>query len=182
MEVVMRGRKPTPTVLKRLHGVEPRRINNNEPPIAKAGLLPCPQHFTPDQAELWDQAIAHAPPGMLKVLDLALLEAWCVAHSIHRAAVTELSREGALTVPGIKDPDRRLVAPQVGLINRTAALMSRLASDLGFSPTARSRVQVESVERFNADDDDAPRESLEEYLRRCKQLDAKVQTELTKRH
>jgi P27 family predicted phage terminase small subunit len=119
---------------------------------------------------------------MRKVLDLALLEAWVVAHSIHRAATAELAREGALTVPGIKDPDRRLVAPQVGLINRTAAVMSRLASDLGFSPTARSRVQVESVERFNTADGDAPRESLEEYLRRGKQLHAKVQAELTKRH
>jgi P27 family predicted phage terminase small subunit len=181
-KVVMRGRKPMPTVLKRLHGVEPRRINDNEPPIPKAGLLPCPEHFTPEQAELWDHAIAIAPPGMMTGLDLGLLEAWCVAHSIHRAAVTELAREGALTVPGIKDPDRRVPTPVIGIITRTAALMSRLASDLGFSPTARSRVQVESVERFDAADDDAPRESLDEYLRRGKRLHAKVQTELTKRH
>jgi P27 family predicted phage terminase small subunit len=177
----MRGRKPTPTILKRLHRVEARRINRNEP-IPKSGLLPCPTHFTSEQAELWDQAIANAPPGLLTGLDLALFEAWCVAHSIHRAAVTELAREGALTVPGIKDPERKVAAPQIGIINRTAALMSRLASDLGFCPTARSRVQVNSVGRFNATEDDGSGESLEDYLRRGELLHAKVRTEVTKKH
>ena len=45
-------------------------------------------------------------------------------------------------MPGIKYPDRKVAAPQIGIINRTAAILSRLASDLGFSPTARSRYEL----------------------------------------
>ena len=78
MEGRVRGRKPSPTVLKRLHGVEPRRINHDEP-IPRVRLPPRPRHFTPEQAELWDSALTNAPPGMLKSLDMGLLEAWCVA-------------------------------------------------------------------------------------------------------
>jgi hypothetical protein len=111
----MRGRKPAPTILKQLHGVEPRRINHHEP-IPEHGLPPSPTHFTQEQAELWNYAVQSAPPGMLKSPDVGLLEAWCVAYSIHRAATAELAREGAITVPGIRDPDRRVAAPQIGII------------------------------------------------------------------
>ena len=173
----MRGRKPTPTALKILHGVEGRRINRREP-IPRSGLPPCPQHFTPEQAELWDFAVANAPPGMLKSLDMAVLEAWCVAYSIHRAATAELSREGVITVPGIKDPDRRVAAPQIGIINRTAALLSRLSSELGFSPSARSRVEVANPHSLSAANDDPPSETLDDFLLRGERLQAKF----TKKH
>jgi P27 family predicted phage terminase small subunit len=168
----MRGRKPTPTMLKRLHGVEPRRINRHEP-IPPSDLPPCPKHFTAEQAELWEFALTNAPPGMVKSLDIGLLEAWCVAYSIHRAATTELSREGLLTVPGIKDPDRRVAAPQIGIINRTAALLLRLSSELGFSPTARTRVQVANPHSLFAAYDDPSSETLDDFLLRGERLQAK---------
>lgn len=177
----MRGRKPTPTALKRLHGAEPRRINRDEP-IPRSGLPLCPQHFTPEQAELWNYALMNAPPGMVKSLDVGLLEAWCVACSIHRAATEELAREGAVTVSGIKDPDRKVAAPQIGIINRTAAVMSRLASDLGFSPAARSRVRADPLGSVHAISDDASSESIEEYLRRGERLRTELETDLAKKH
>jgi P27 family predicted phage terminase small subunit len=177
----MRGRKPTPTALKRLHGVEARRINRHEP-IPLPGFPPCPSHFTDEQAELWHFAVTNAPPGMVKSLDVGLLEAWCVAYSIHRAATAELSREGVITVPGIKDPDRRVAAPQIGIINRTAALLSRLSSELGFSPTARSRVQVPSPHSLNTADEDPSSESLDDFLLRGERLRARAQAEIAKKH
>ena len=175
----MRGRKPTPTLLKRLHAVEPRRINAREP-IPNHGLPPCPAHFTPEQAELWDHAVQNAPPGMLKSLDAGVLEAWCVAYSIHRAATAELAREGAITVRGIKDPSRQVAAPQVGIINRTSALMSRLANDLGFSPVARSRVQV-ADNGVSATINEPPQVSLEEYLAEGRRLRARLEAQLAKK-
>jgi P27 family predicted phage terminase small subunit len=177
----MRGRKPTPTALKRLRGVEPRRINHLEP-VPLSGLPECPKHFTAEQAELWEFALTNAPPGMVKSLDAGLLEAWCVAYSIHRAATAELSREGGITVPGIKEPDRRVAAPQIGIINRTAALLSRLSGELGFSPTARSRVRVPTPFSSNSDYNDPPSQSLDEFLLEGKRLHAKLQAEPAKKH
>jgi P27 family predicted phage terminase small subunit len=117
---------------------------------------------------------------MLKSLDAGVLEAWCVAYSIHRAATTELAREGAITVRGIKDPSRRVTAPQIGIINRTSALMSRLANDLGFSPVARSRVQVPD-NGVSATIDEPPQVSLEEYLAEGRRLRARLEAKLAKK-
>jgi P27 family predicted phage terminase small subunit len=172
MESGMRGRKPTATILKRLHGVETRRINNDEP-IPRSGVSPCPSHFTPEQAELWNFALANAPPGMLKSLDIGLLEAWCVAYSIHRAATAELTRQGTITVVGVKNPDRRVAAPHIGIINRTAALLSRLSSELGFTPVSRSRIQVANPHSLSATYDDPSSETLDDFLLRGERLQAK---------
>jgi P27 family predicted phage terminase small subunit len=176
----MRGRKPSSTVLKRLHGVEPRRINPREP-MPERGLPTPPVHFTREQAELWDHAVRNAPPGMLKSLDAGVLEAWCVVHSVFRAATAELAREGALTVRSVKDPDRRVAAPQVGIINRASAMMSRLANDLGFSPVARSRVQVPE-NGLSAVSRNTSQVSLEEFLAEGDRLRAKLETELAAKH
>jgi P27 family predicted phage terminase small subunit len=110
---------------------------------------------------------------MLKSLDIGLLEAWCVAYSIHRAATAELTRQGTITVIGVKNPDRRIAAPQIGIINRTATLLSRLASELGFSPTARSRVQVPSPPSLKTAYEDPSSESLDDFLLRGERLQAK---------
>jgi P27 family predicted phage terminase small subunit len=110
---------------------------------------------------------------MLKSLDIGLLETWCVAYSIHRAATAELTRQGTITVIGVKNPDRRVPAPQIGIINRTAALMSRLSSELGFSPTARTRVQVSNPHSLFAAYDDPSSETLDDFLLRGERLRAK---------
>jgi len=168
----MRGRKPIPTVLKKLHAVEARRINAREP-IPERDLPPCPSHFTPEQAELWDHAVRSAPSGMLRSLDLGVLEAWCVTYSVLRAATAELAQQGTITVPGIKDPSRRVAAPQVGIINRASAVMSRLANDLGFSPVARSRVQVQNNGPVPTTCESAS-VSLDDYLAEGERLRAKL--------
>jgi P27 family predicted phage terminase small subunit len=177
----MRGRKPLPTALKHLHGVELRRINQHEP-TPEHGLPSCPLHFTPEQAGLWDDAVRCAPSGMLRALDVGLLEAWCVAYSIHRAATVELAQEGAITVRSVKDRDRRVAAPQIGIINRAGALMARLAADLGFSPSARSRVQVASIPGFGSVGNDASSTSLDDYIMKGEQLRTKVQAKPAAKH
>src|SRR5690348_10847458 len=106
----MRGRRPTPSMLKKLHGVESRRINHLEP-LSQPGLPEPPAHFTAEQRAVWSQAVESAPPGLLSPADAALLEAWTVAWCLHRRATVELERAGSLTVPSASDPARQMPSP-----------------------------------------------------------------------
>jgi hypothetical protein len=58
--------------------------------------------------------------------------------------------------------------------------MSRLANDLGFSPVARSRVQVPDNE-VSVTIDEPPRVSLEEYLAEGRRLRARMEAKLAKK-
>jgi len=78
-----RGRKPAPIELKLLRGNPGKRAIN-----AKASVLQQPEALaadaTPDMLleeakAYWDHAIAHAPRGLLRKLDVYLLAAWCNA-------------------------------------------------------------------------------------------------------
>jgi hypothetical protein len=80
-----------------------------------------------------------------------------------------------------KNPDRRVAAPQIGIINRTAALLSRLSSELGFSPTARSRVVASPHGLSNASDDPLS-QSLDDFLLEGERMRAELQKELSKKN
>jgi phage terminase small subunit len=136
----MRGRKPKPTVLKKLHhSTEP--INPNEP-RAEGDVRPdtAPAHFDDEQREAWAYALKHAPPGMLKMIDAGVLECWVVAHCYHRRAVKAQAVAGATLLVRTPHTRQMVQSPYLAIINRQALIMSKLAAELGFSPTARPRV------------------------------------------
>jgi phage terminase small subunit len=116
----MRGRRPAPTILKKLHGVESRRVNHLEP-RQKSGRPEPPAHFTAEQQAVWAQAVESAPPGLLSPADAALLESWVVAWCLHRRATMELE-QGPLTVPSASDPARRMPSPLITVIAKTSAI------------------------------------------------------------
>jgi P27 family predicted phage terminase small subunit len=135
----MRGRKPKPTVLKELHrSTEP--INRHEPK-PEGPLAAAPAHFDEDQRAAWAYALQHAPPGMLKMIDAGVLECWVVAQCYHRRAVVMQASLGARGLV-VRTPNTRQMvqSPFLPIINRQALIMSKLAAELGFSPTARPRV------------------------------------------
>src|SRR5690349_17543959 len=151
----MRGRRPTPTVLKRLHGVEPRRINHLEPKPSP-GLPEPPAHFTPEQRAVWAQAVQSAPMGLLCRSDEALLETWTVAWCLHRRATVELERSGSLTVPSASDPARQMPSPLITIIAKTSAIMTRAVVELGFTPSGRSRIAQGSGTRTSGEPYETP--------------------------
>lgn len=137
----MRGRKPTPTVLKKLHRSD-EPINPDEPkPIGDVTPDTAPEHFDADQRAAWAYALHHAPPGMLKMIDAGVLECWVVAHCYHRQAVKLQAQMGTRGLVVRTPNTRQLVqSPFLPIINRQALIMSKLAAELGFSPTSRPRV------------------------------------------
>ena len=158
----MRGRKPKPTLLKDLHGSNKPR-NHSEPQIQQE-LGPAPAYFDSEQRGVWEYALRHAPPGMLRALDAKMLEAWCVASVVHRRAVQELAEQNRLIAPCPRNPAYSVPSPLIGIINRQTAILARLASELGFSPAARPRIRTDGPAQKATDPEDRPSMSLEEFL------------------
>jgi P27 family predicted phage terminase small subunit len=136
----MRGRKPVPTHLKRLHGNPGRRPINEHEPVPEGDLHAAPTWLSDTQREGWAYAIVNAPSGLLKHLDRSVLAIWVVAEDLHREAAEKISQYGLLT----KSPNAGLPlqSPYLAILNKQAQIMLKAAAELGFTPSSRSRVQV----------------------------------------
>lgn len=137
----MKGRKPKPTHLKLVAGNPGKRpINKNEPkPVGD--LFDAPEWLTESQREGWAYAIANSPRGLLKKLDRSALTVWVVAEDLHRQATIAVGKFGLITKS--KDKGEPMQNPYLPIINRQAQIMLKAASEIGFSPSSRSRVQIE---------------------------------------
>jgi P27 family predicted phage terminase small subunit len=170
-------------MLKRLHGVEPRRINQLEPQ-PKSGLPEPPAHFTAEQHAIWAQAVQSAPAGLLSPADAALLETWVTAWCLHRKATVELERADSLTVPSASDPARRMPSPLITVIAKTSAIMARAVTELGFTPAGRARIAQGSGMRIPGERNETAEQipSLDEFLAEGERLRDNLQAELAKKH
>jgi P27 family predicted phage terminase small subunit len=134
------GRPPVPTHLKIIRGNPgKRKINKNEPkPIGD--LREPPEHFDLPLREIWNYAIANAPPGLLKKIDSSVLETWCTAHLLHRQAVAEVRKFGMLMKAPITGVP--IQSPYLPVANKQAFIMLRAIDHLGFSPASRTRISM----------------------------------------
>jgi P27 family predicted phage terminase small subunit len=137
----MRGRKPKPTHLKLLEGNPGQRRINRHEPRPEGDLTDPPEWMTAAQKEGWRYAIDHAPRGLLKRLDRAALVVWVVAEQLHREASELVARHGlVMKAPHTGQP---MQSPWLPIVNRQAGIMLKAAAELGFTPSARSRIAVE---------------------------------------
>ena len=135
-----RGRKSKPTALKLVTGNPGKRAINKQEPKARGNLYDPPSWLTQDQVTAWQYAIESAPLGLLKRVDRSTLVAWVVAEDLHRQAASKLN-SGAML---IKTPNGMPVqSPYLSIINKQAQIMLKAASEMGFTPASRSRVEVE---------------------------------------
>lgn len=129
------GRKPTPGVLKELHGNPGKRALPVDEPEGVGDLWSPPSYMDDDQREQWHYAVDHAPPGLLTGTDRDILAAWCNACVEYARAVVEVRKIGQV----VKTKDGNAIQnPFLGIMNRQAMLMVKLGSELGFSPSARA--------------------------------------------
>lgn len=137
--MAVRGQKPKPTHLKLVAGNPGQRKINRKEPKPKGDLVAPPDWLTEEQRKGWDYALTHAPKGLLKNLDRAVLVTWVIAEDLHRQAVAKLN-EGQLLVrtPG----GMPVQSPYLQIVNKQAELMIRAAGEMGFSPAARTRIEM----------------------------------------
>lgn len=138
------GRKPKPTQLRELHGNPSHTAKRSEAePIPAGALDDAPSWFDDDQRASWRYALDNSPPGLLRRLDRAMLTVWVVAECAHAKAAQEL-REGGLVVryQGVATPINN---PFLGVMNRQALILIKVASEMGFSPASRARVYANAT-------------------------------------
>lgn len=135
----MAGRRPKPTHLKVVQGTLRKHRANEREPKPSGDLVDAPAHFSEAQREVWDYAIANAPKGLLKLLDLSVLEIWVTACVFHREAAQKVATTGQI----IKSPSGYPVMnPYLANMNKQAQIMLKAATEMGFTPASRSRIVV----------------------------------------
>jgi len=145
-----RGRKPAPIELKLLKGNPGKRAIN-----AKASVLRQPEALACDATPgmlleepkpYWDHAIAHAPRGLLRRLDVYLLAAWCNAayryeYNIRLAAKSDVIPVRGAKLAGLDAKDRPVMHNPFSTAARAYLKdMTMLAAELGFTPSSRARL------------------------------------------
>jgi len=135
----MIGRKPKPSYLKAIEGNPGKRPLNELEPKPNGNLVNPPAHLSASQIAIWNYAIANAPTGLLKNLDLGVLELWVVSFDLYRKAEALVRQEGPVTTApsGYAAPH-----PGVSIMNKQASNMLRSAAEMGFTPSSRSRISV----------------------------------------
>lgn len=136
----MRGRKHVPTVLKIIAGNPGGRPLPENEPDPVGDLYAPPDWMSDDQKAGWRYAIEHAPRGLLRRLDSALLAVWVVAENMHRKASEQIQKYGMIVKSGKQGIP--VQSPYLPIVNRQAEIMMRAASELGFTPTSRSRITL----------------------------------------
>ena len=138
----MRGRKPTPRVIKLLTNNPGRRpINQHEPTPA---LVPKKR-----QPPAWLDAAAKrewrrlAPilvrHGLLTELDVDALTAYCAAWVTWRGATDKMRTFGIVIQTKTGFP---IQSPYVPIANRAMAIMKGLMAEFGMTPSSRSWVSA----------------------------------------
>lgn len=133
------GRPRKPTALKVVQGTARKDRINQKEPVVKKDLREPPDWLNARQLESWNYHMDNVPPGMLKTLDLNTLANFVVAEDCWRHAVEGIQREGMMmTSPnGLMMP-----SPYSTELKKYSMLMLRLASELGFTPSSRSKVSI----------------------------------------
>ena len=119
---------------------EPKVTNSNLGTAVNPNLSEVPEWLSESQKAGWRHAIERAPKGLLLRIDAALLTIWVVAEDIHREATEQLVLEG-LTHKAVNGYP--LQSPYLSIVNRQATMMIKAALALGFSPTARSKLDIQ---------------------------------------
>jgi P27 family predicted phage terminase small subunit len=137
----MRGRKPKPVHLKLLAGNPGKCPINRRSPVPPGELFEAPDWLSETQRASWAYAIAHSPRGLLRMLDHSALMVWVVAEDLHRQALAEVGKLGLVVETKLGNPIQN---PYLPILNRQAAIMLKAASELGFTPSSRSRVTTDN--------------------------------------
>ena len=140
----MRGRKSKPSALKILHGTRADRINMNEPHL-ELGTPDPPEWFTPEQLAEWSELVeCLASIRILTLNERGILIRLACARAAFAEAQKTLDNEGfVITGTNTKGFECKMQNPWVSIRRDLSMECTKLEAELGgFSPTARSRINV----------------------------------------
>jgi P27 family predicted phage terminase small subunit len=154
-----RGPPRKPMVLHRLQGTRPTQKGRHEPQ-AHGELTAPPVDLTDTEQANWAYHVEHAPAGLLKRVDAAILKTFVRAldrHDIAAAKQRQLDQNSQLPLL-VKGPDGSIsISPYVTAMERAENTMLRCIRELGFSPAARANLRSSRpIEVDGQDPEDDP--------------------------
>ncbi len=163
--VSMRGRKPKPTALRVIQGNPGKRpLPKGEPNPSLARSPEPPAWLDEDGRAEWERVVPELEAiGMLAVVDLAMLAAYCqhIGRMVRaeRELAEHVARAGSLMVVHVNKAGAENLVPHpaIKVARESAALARAIAAEFGFTPSSRVRLSTGAKE---ADD------PFEEFLKR----------------
>ncbi|WP_230598188.1 phage terminase small subunit P27 family, partial [Xanthomonas albilineans] len=136
----MAGRKRLPTTVKQIKGTLQKCRTNLGEPKPQGDLTEPPDYMSEGAKSAWRYALECAPPHLLKRLDMSVLEVWACAADLYRKAQTGINKSGLL----LKAPNTGvpMQSPYLSIANKQAQIMTKAATEMGFTPASRSRVSL----------------------------------------
>lgn len=139
-----------PTAQRIAQGRSHSPLPLNEPkPQKVVELPPAPESLEGPAADTWYEYGAKAiRDGVLADTDLAALEALCLARGRMLLLADDVAADGHMenvercNKDGVVISVKRVVRPEVGLLKDATAEFHRWAREFGWTPAARTRVQV----------------------------------------
>ena len=136
----MKGRKPIPTQLHKLHGNPGKRSLNKNEPKPKGRKPTCPNHLQGAARYEWDRVCDKLRAlGLLTGIDRAALSMYCIAYGTVADAQKKIDQLGTV----YKTKSGAIIqSPYIGIRNRAMELAYRFMVEFGMTPSSRSRMDV----------------------------------------
>ena len=145
------GRKPKPTVLKRLEGNPGKRPLNEMEPVPPTVDLRCPKHLLPEARKEWKRLapiLMHM--GLLTAADAVPFEGYCTAYARWLEAQEEITRHGSI----YKDNEGRIRPnPYIAIANQQMREIKSFAAEFGLTPSNRSAMLANVMTAMKGDMD-----------------------------
>jgi P27 family predicted phage terminase small subunit len=150
------SRKAVPPEIRAMTGNK-----SSHPPPNPKGLkikraIPAgaPSWMTQRQKEIWREGVASAPRNLLREVDTAIFKNWVFAlYSQERAAQLFESQGAQMIVYTANGSPRQ--NPLLGIIREEGRIIAKLASEMGFTPTARTKVKPDGIDSDSPEEENA---------------------------
>ena len=108
-----------------------------------------PEYMADGPRQAWRYAIERAPEHLLRRRDMSVLEVWSCAADLYRKAQIGIIKTGLL----IKAPNTGvpMQSPYLAIANKQAQIMTKAATEMGFTPASRSRITLPADTAGDAD-------------------------------
>lgn len=145
----MRGRRPKPAELKILAGNPGKRPIKPSSIDLPAQIPDCPDHLDADARLEWERITAlMSGTELLKQTDRTVLAAYCQCFSRWKNAETQLRKVGPVLLTPNKMPVQN---PYLQIANKALEQLRSFMTELGFTPSARGRVNSEPTKPADED-------------------------------
>ena len=158
-----KGRKKTSDATKRLRGTDqPCRMDGELIPLAPATTLPKAKGLKGTAKKLYQLVGTElASKGLLDIVNLDLLVAYCREMALYQDMMKDLETEGFTVTVATKTGSITQINPKRRIAENALVTAKNLASEFGLSPASRARVAA-MIAGIQKKDDFADFETIDE--------------------